>query len=354
VLEFQQPVMHTGAQAATADKIVLDFNTRLMFFMNGFTQIDPEKLTRAIGPKTARLVAPYHFLKPPTARVNGQIPLRDMNGGRDMDEVDLRFDILQPAPFAWLKLVTPGIMGTIHWQGQTLLLTNVTGDFYGGSGNGFANFDFRPAHAGADYEFALNVTNMDLRLLARDLSSHAHHLEGALTGNVTVTHADTRDWRTWDGFGRAHLRDGLLWDIPIFGILSPVLNTISPGLGNSRATAASAKFIITNGVVFTDTLEIRSLIARLNYVGTVDLRQSVNARVTAQLLRDTWAIGPLISTVLWPVSKLFEYQITGTLKDPKAAPVYVPKILLMPLHPIRSLEQIFPTGDNFTNAPAEN
>jgi hypothetical protein len=354
VLELLHPLMHTGVQTATADKIILDFNARLIYFTNGFTRTDPEKFTRAIGPKTARLVAPYHFLQTPTARVNGQIPLRDMNGGRDMEGVDMRFDVLQLTPFQWSRLKTPGIMGTIHWLGQTLILTNVTADFYGGRGNGFASFDFRPAHPGADYKFMMDVTNVDLHLFVAGMTARTNHLEGALAGKLTVTHADTRDWLTWDGFGNARLRDGLIWDAPIFGILSPVLNTLSPGLGNSRATEATAKFSITNGVIFTDSLEIRSLVARLNYIGTADLNGKVNARVTAQLLRDIWVVGPLISTIFTPVSKLFEYQVSGSLQNPKMAPVYVPKFLLMPLHPIRSLEQMFPAGDNVTNAPAGN
>ena len=75
--------------------------------------------------------------------------------------------------------------------------------------------------------------------------------------------------------------------------------------------------------------------------------------VTAQLLRDTWVVGPLVSTVLWPVSKLFEYHITGSLKDPKSEPIYVlPKLLLLPLHPIRTLEDIIPGGDTFSSRPA--
>jgi hypothetical protein len=70
----------------------------------------------------------------------------------------------------------------------------------------------------------------------------------------------------------------------------------------------------------------------------------VNARVTAQLLRDTWVVGPLLSTALWPVSKLFEYRITGTLQQPQSDPVYLPKFLLTPLHPLRSLEDILSSG----------
>jgi hypothetical protein len=353
VLEFLNPLMHTGAQMMTADKVTLDFNTRLIYFTNGFSTADPETVARAIGPKTGELLKPYHFLKPPTVRVNGCSPIRNIHNAEDAQDANLRFDILNPMPFQWLKLKTPGIMGTIHWLGASLILTNVTAAFYGGDGNGFAYFDFRVPHEGAVFQFAVNVTNADLHLLAMDLSTPTNHFEGALTGELVVTNADSWDWRTWNGYGRVKLRDGLLWDAPIFGIFSPVLNAVVPGSGNSRATDASAKFVITNGVFFSDTLEIRSTMMRLQYAGGVDLKQNVNARATAQLLRDTWGVGPLISTVLWPVSKLFEYKITGTLENPKSEPVYViPKLLLMPLHPIRSLEEILPAGD--TNAPPAN
>jgi hypothetical protein len=186
-----------------------------------------------------------------------------------------------------------------------------------------------------------------------DLLSPTNRLEGILAGRLVVTDADTRNWQTWDGFGHANLHDGLLWDIPIFGILSPVLNTFLPGLGNSRATDATTKFSITNGVIYTDSLEIHSTLMQLEYTGTVDLKQNVQARVIAQLLRNTWVVGPVVSTVLWPVSKLFEYKITGTLKNPRSEPVYVvPKLLLIPLHPFRSLEEMFPGGAG-TNAPPE-
>ena len=340
ILEFFRPRLERagGAQTMTADKITVDFNAQRIYFTNGFSTADPLAVAQAIGPKTGRVLEPYHFLQPPTVRVNGYAPLRDAS------DADLRFDIVAGAPFQWLKLKSPNITGTVHWQGASLVLTNVAAAFYGGAGKGVANFDFRPAHAGADYGFVATLTDVNLHALAADLSSPTNHLEGTLAGRLVVTHADSRDWRTWDGFGHANLHDGLLWDIPIFGILSPVLNTVSPGLGNSRATDATAQFTITNGVFFSDSMEIRSTMMRLQYAGTVDMRENVNARVTAQLLRDAWVVGPLVSTALWPVSKLFEYHVTGTLKAPRSRPVYVPKILLMPLHPIRSVEEMFPAG----------
>ncbi len=115
-------------------------------------------MVRAIGPKTWELVEPYHFLGQPKARINGQIPLGDLHGGPEMAAVDMRFDILEGGPFAWLRLRTTNIVGTLHWRGQTLQLTNLVTAFYGGTADGFADFDFRVPHEGGDYQFTVNVT----------------------------------------------------------------------------------------------------------------------------------------------------------------------------------------------------
>ncbi len=355
VLMLSQPRMHTGAQTGTADSVTFDFNQWLILFTNAITTADPYSVTRAIGPQTGEMVVPYHFSEPPTVRVNGQIPLGDMHGGPEMAAVDMRFDIVKGGAFQWERLRAATIIGLLHWRGQTLLLTNVLADCYGGTGTGYAYFDFSVAHDGADYSFAVNVTNVSLHTLAVDLWSPTNKLEGTLAGALIVTNASTENLQSWNGHGHASLRDGLLWDIPIFGILSPVLNTVSAGLGSSRATEAGGKYIITNGVIYTDSLRIHSTMARLEYIGTIDMDQRVNARVTAQLLHDTRVVGPLLSTVLWPVSKLFEFHVTGPLNDPKSEPVYVlPKLLLVPLHPFRTLGEIVPGIDAPLNPPAKN
>ena len=354
VLTLQTPKMHTGEQTATADSVTLDFNQRLIFFTNGLTFALPELVVHAIGPKTSRLVAPYHFFTPPTTRVNGQILLGGMNGGPEMAKVDMRFDIIKGAPFQWTKLKSANLAGTVFWRGQSLQLSNVAGEFCGGKVNGAAYFDFRVPHDGGDYNFNVNLADVDFHSLAVDLWSSTNQLAGTLSGTLTVTSASTESVQSWRGFGEATLRDGLLWDIPLFGIFSPVLNSVSPGLGRNRATEATGKFTMTNGVIFTDSLLIRLAMSRLEYVGTIDLQQNVDARVAAQMLRNTWVVGPLVSTVLWPVSKLFEYRVTGPLNNPKSEPLYVlPKLLMVPLHPFRTLEEILPMGNASTNPPPE-
>ena len=339
-LEFFQPRLQAGAQRMKADGIAVDFNAWRIYFTNGFSTADPRAVARAIGSKPGEVMAPYRFGVPCPARVNGYAPLRGT------EDADLWFEA-DGAPFRWLRLETPRITGKIHWLGQTLVLINLTAEFCGGDAEGFAHFDFRPRE-GVDFDFTADVTSADAHLLATDLSSPTNHLEGQLSGRFVMTSANSDDWRTWNGYGEARLRDGLIWDVPVFGVLSPMLDVVMPGLGSSRATEASAQFSMTNGVMFSDDLNIRTTTMRLQYNGTVDLQSRVNAHVTAQLLRDTWVVGPLLSTALWPVSKLFEYKITGTLQQPRTEPVYLPRVLLTPLHPFRSLQDLL----NVTNTPA--
>ena len=112
--------------------------------------------------------------------------------------------------------------------------------------------------------------------------------------------------------------------------------------GNSRASEAWGNYIITNSVIYTKDLDIRASGMRLQYQGTVDFQTRVNARVEAELLRDAPIFGKAMSTVLWPVSKLFEYKVTGTLANPEPVPLYfIPRMFLAPLSPIRSLRSIF-------------
>jgi hypothetical protein len=93
---------------------------------------------------------------------------------------------------------------------------------------------------------------------------------------------------------------------------------------------------------------------RLQYVGTVDFAGQLNARVRAEPLRDTWVIGPLLRLALWPVTKVLEYKMTGTLADPQPEPLYIPKLIYRPLlHPWQTLEDFFTPDAANTNAPPQ-
>ena len=352
-LQFTDPRLQRGAQQLSADGLGADFLAQKIYLTNGVSTAEPMVIARAIGSHVARAIEPYQFRQPPVAHVHGTIP---MHGE---DDADLHFD-LAGGPFEWWRFHVPRIIGHVHWLGQQVTLSNVWVDFYGGQAAGSAQFDFSPRDT-TDYQFAVATTNALLQPLVADLFLKTNRLEGRLNGSLAVTRANTVDMRTWNGRGNLNLRDGLIWDIPIFGIFSDVLNGMVPGLGSSRASAGACTFIITNGIVRSDDLDIRSTGMRLQYRGTLDFQGQVNARVEAGLLRDMWLVGPVFSTVLWPVTKGFEYKVTGSLGDPKAEPLYlIPKVMLLPFqfpfHPLRTLKGLFPEdiGSSRTNAPPLN
>jgi hypothetical protein len=136
-------------------------------------------------------------------------------------------------------------------------------------------------------------------------------------------------------------------------VLPKPLDAMMPGVGNSRFTEATATFGIANSVIFSRDLEMRSATMRLQYRGAVDFDGNLNARVIAEPLRDTPVVGTVVSTILSPVAKLFAYRITGTMKDPKSEPIYIPKLLLVPFSPFQSLGELFSPAPAKFESPAE-
>ena len=195
-------------------------------------------------------MAPYHFIQPPTVRLEGYVSMEDS------EDADMLFEGLA-APFECLQFRVPRVAGRVHWLNNTLTITNVQADFYGGEGTGWAQFIF-PVEPGARFSFSVNTTNTNLRLLMDDLTSPTNSLDGRLNLNLVITDANTENPHSWNGFGDAQLRDGLIWAIPIFGVLSKPLDAIVPGIGNSRFSSATANFIIANSVIRSDDLEMRA------------------------------------------------------------------------------------------------
>lgn len=344
-LHLSEPRVTRGvAETGTLSSLDVDFRKRMVHLTNGVSTLDPAAIAHAIGPKTAEAMQPYQFLTPPHARVEGSVSTTNSR------IADMRFE-LEGGPFHWWKFNAPHIAGNIIWSNNLLSLTNVTGDFYGGSLTGNAGFDFGPA-LGDEFHFDIHTTNTSLALLMPDLGSRTNKLEGDLNLRLVVAQANTKDFHSWQGYGNLVLQRGQLWEIPVFGIFAPVLDTVYPNLGSGRASDGSASFTITNSVIYTDNLELRSPSMRMQYRGSVDFDGNLNARAESELLRNTVLIGPLISTVFSPVSKLLEYQVTGSLKKPVAEPVHIPKMFLMPLHPFQTLKSIF-TEEEKDKAPPE-
>jgi hypothetical protein len=336
VLQLQGARLLRGSQQLNAGSLIADFNAQKIYVTNGFSTTEPMVVARAIGPPIARAFEPFHFAVPPAVHAQGIIP---MHGE---EAADLYFQV-EAQRFHWLNFTVPQVAANLHWAGLHLLLSGVRLDFYGGKAAGSASFYFDPHHPGTDYQFTLRTSNTLLQSLMADLSTRTNHLAGRLTGTLVITNANSEDWRQTQGRGALELRDGLIFEIPLFGVFSPVLDSLAPGLGSSRASAGTARFVITNGVIHSEDLVIHSPPMRLRYWGTADLQGRLDARAEAHLLRDVPFFGPFVSLAFSPMTKLFEFDVTGSLNQPKTHPRYLlPRIMLVPLHPLRTLKALLP------------
>lgn len=335
VARFDDLLLKRNDKQIAADRITL--HTNRIFFDNVASTLDPMLVADIIGEEVVEVLSPYVFAEPPHVLLNGSLGLQTI------DDADMRFQIAG-GKFQWGLLHADSGSGEANWIDETLTLTNLHAMAYGGgtlAGNAF--LDFSP-QVRADYRLDVTFTNVDVQSAVLSLNG-TNEVEGLLNGALTVNFADTTGLHTWQGYGRGELTDGLIWEMPVFGIFTPVLNAIVPGLGKSRARSATADFIITNGVAFSDDLEIRSSGFRMQYRGTLSHELEINARVIAEPLRDTWVVGKLLSTALLPLSKLFEYKVTGPAHDPQMKPVYVPKVLMMTLRPFKTIKGLLPDDD---------
>jgi len=325
----------------TSPYIDIDLKANRVFMTNVNSAIDFMVIPTIIGPKTAKAVSPYHFPKTPKVIINGSV-----GTGRDAEkEADLHFDLIAPH-FHWFKFNLTNTVGRIDWTTNKLYITNLTAGFYGGEIEGDLTFDFDPP-VGNDFTFDLAYTNASLRGLIADVSNPTNRLEGRVSGDVHVTSGNTAYWDSWHGHGDIHLTNAVLWDIPVFGMISPVLNGILPGLrlGNSRAKEASGNFRMTNSIIRTDDLIIQSPPARLYYRGTVDFDANIDARVEAKMFRDKLIMTRLLDVFSAPITKILEHKVTGTLANPKSEPLNeLPKILLAPLKPLQIFQTILRGG----------
>ncbi|HMO66906.1 MAG TPA: AsmA-like C-terminal region-containing protein, partial [Verrucomicrobiota bacterium] len=338
----------------TADAAAYDFAADRVFLTNAVSRLEPLLLARLINEEFPEKIRHYQFSRPPRIVANGTFERART------DTAAMRFQV-DGEDFAFWKLRASHVMADLDWAGGWLTLTNLNASFYDGALDGWAAFQVDAAGGDTPYRFDARVRSGRLGPLVRDAASSQTQLEGTFDLELHVTSALTSDVMTWNGHGQASLTNGLIWDVPIFGFLSRTLDAVSPGLGSQRFDRAAATFTLADGVFRTTDLQMHSPLVRLDYRGTVDLEARIDTRVEARVLRNLSVLGPLVSLVTAPLTKLFEFRVTGTLAEPEPQPVYVPKFLFWPFQALGWVAGGFRSGDRdddnalsnvVTNAPA--
>jgi AsmA-like C-terminal region len=334
-LQVTDATVRQGTNTGQVAALGFDLAANRLHFTNTISTLDPSHVTRVIGPRTARALEPYQFAVPPHVVLNGTIPTRD-----SLQDADVRFETRAEA-VRWWKLATTNFATTVWWRGQTVTLTNLDTGFHGGRLTGNVFVDFADP-TDTSFRFDAAFQDVQLRGLLADMVPRTNRLDGLIGGRLTINEAHTRTNLPWLGGGEVRLRDGFLWDLPLFGGLSSALDKIAPGVGQTRFSSGKANFAITNRLISTRDLEFRSPAMRLACEGTVGFDTQLEATMRAEILRDVPVLGPIVSLALSPFSKLFEYQVRGALAKPVTELRYVPELLLAPLRPFETIKSLLP------------
>jgi hypothetical protein len=343
-VDLRELELKRGGTWAQVPSAGFDGVTKSILLTNAMATLDVAPVTKVIGPKTYAMMQAFQFDQPLRAVVNGVIPVGNPDG------VDLRFEA-NLGGFHWWRFNATNVSALVHWHGDHLTVSNLDTGFHHGRLNGDIWVDMTNKE---DVQFGFNTTGRDLNLasLLHDLLPNTNRLEGTLSTQLAVDRASAREDGPWRGRGQARLQDGYLWGMPLFGLLSGPLEAIAPGLGQQKFSDGTATFTITNRVVQSKDLELKSPVVRLRFQGEVGFDAHLDTRMEAELLRDMPVFGGLVSLVLKPFTKLLEFDVRGRLGKPEADFRHVPSFILAPLRPLQTLKALFPEETTETSSGA--
>jgi hypothetical protein len=230
--------------------------------------------------------------------------------------------------YQWLSLNK--LTGTINVDDQTLEVPDLQAEVEGGE----LSADFRsvqPFTEDGTFNLTLTLDNMDLYKVitkATDLEDTPYKgllsLDLVLAGKIKNTESAPRS-DSYTGKGRLEINEGALFRVPLLLGLSELLSKIVKGFGYASQSDFSADFVIGDGKISSEELFLQGNI--LSIAGPGSYRFSghkISANLKIHLLKEG-ILSDALKVILWPIRKLIEVQLTGTLENPDWQPRNLPK-----------------------------
>ena len=135
-------------------------------------------------------------------------------------------------------------------------------------------------------------------------------------------------WKSIEGQGQVYIHNGSLFHVRLFGGLSKILSKLYPGLGYTAQTEFLMPFTLDGGKLKSDDVSIKGAVISLKGHGEYQLGGDLNYQAQVQLLR-SGILAETLRLLTFPVTKLLEFKLLGTLDEPRWRPVNLPKELFL-------------------------
>lgn len=276
--------------------------------------MDPVKVMTWIDPRIAEALKEYRFTRPPDVQLSGKVGLRDP----EKNDLHIAVDAPQGLGYTLLGkgLSFTGTAGNVLLKGQKLAIDIPKARLFEGGVSLKADVSVAPGDG--RYGASVHLDQVDFRSVTK-LYFGYEESGGTLTADYSFRAVGGNDL-AMTGKGNLLIQNGNVLAMPVLGPLSLLLGEVIPGFGYQTAREASADFSVENGVISTRNLLIKGKGFSMIGNGTIHYledRMNMNIRLNAQ---------GLPGLVLFPVSKIFEYESVGSAKNPKWRPKLLPKI----------------------------
>ncbi len=302
------------AEGSGSGSIAFDFAAGTCAIRQVRCALYPLEAALWIDPDLVGDIRPYRLTKvPPNLHIDGIVDMR-------RPPTRTALDITLNAPqldytFCGKDLRFTDVTGKLGFANGRMKMTDIRAELFDGAVKGDAEISLlkaKPGHA-ARLEF-VGVDFTKLTKLYFDYDESQGKLNGYY--NFTGTGDEGRVMR---GNGQLTVTDGKVFAIPFLGPFSEILNKLVPGMGYQKARRAAASFEVANGEIATKDLVIEGHGFSMfgdGKIGFLDDRLDFDMRLNAR---------GLPGVLLFPVSKLLEFETRGKFSSPSWHAKIIPR-----------------------------
>lgn len=294
-----------------------------------------------LGPEVKELLDMFRFEGRTTVRAEGTLDVCSFA----LNDITAHLDADRAGMGPWLA---DWIAGDIRVKGYGVEVSNLEADIYGGHVRGGMRFYPVLSDSNWRYEMALDGEDVEFgQFLDATFEMGTNSVRGRLTGGGTLSGYIGDRWaETMAGKGKAKLKDGWLFQVPVFNGLTSVLQLVLPDFSFFAQTDASAKYDIRDGRVWVDDATIEGSLFSVAGKGSYGLDNTLDFDVEVQLLRGGF-FARLVRLVTLPVTHMLKFTVTGPLEDAQWRPTNLNPMKLVKLaaNGVSSLAGVVGLGD---------
>jgi hypothetical protein len=292
----------------------LDGLSRALEF-EGVSAIDPKALCEMIGIFTNRALDVFTFDGPVKIAAKGKTVIGDIT------KTDVE-GTLRGRDIRLQRLHAEQCSFDMRMLGTTNSLSNVRGRAYGGKLSGAILFVLpeKPGTTNAWYMVEGRLEDADFAEIATSvMKSRNKDYKGRFALRITAQGLVGKGTgRTVSGEGTLGIKHGRVFMLPLFGGFTGQMTKIIPGLDFVlRQSDVDADFVIGDGKFRSEGVHILGDILSLKGVGDYHLDKRLKFDVQVKLMKDQTVVDKLIRSITWPISKLFEFRLQGSMNKPE-------------------------------------